>query len=188
MNGFTAKVPADGLYFDRLDVDGEKHSRTYYQNGKPVIYLVAIPDEDRPGKWTTGVRWQRKGKWLTHGWKLDSAAEAMAMIDAVAIGVEAISTGATYLGHVVAAAQEQVRDPEAAVGEGHGYMRVDAVGLCSRQDPPWGIGTRLVSSKWSAPKKIIGMDCVQIQLSSGLNTSGHWVNSLPADVKLAPEL
>lgn len=79
---------------------GMEHSRSYYLDGKQIMELRALPDPDRPGKWTTVVRYMRRDKWLSHGWgPLDSEEDAMAMIDAVGIGMEA-REAATYLGHV----------------------------------------------------------------------------------------
>jgi hypothetical protein len=105
--GYQEEVPTEGYYFDRVDVEGERHSRTYYVNGVRTIDLAALPDQDRPGKWSTAVRWLRRGKWLTHGWgPLGSEADAIGMIDAVAIGVEAFTGGCTFLGHLEKAPEE----------------------------------------------------------------------------------
>ncbi len=95
----TVKVPTEGLYWDRVDAEGDSHSRSYYLDGQHVMELVALPDPDKPGTWTAAVRWLRRDKWLTHGWALNSEAEATAMIDAVAIGMEARGAG-MFLGHV----------------------------------------------------------------------------------------
>ena len=99
MGDVTVKVPTKGLFFDRVDAEGDSHRRSYYLDGQHVMELVALPHAEKPGKWTAAVRYLRRGKWLTHGWELDSEAEALGMMDAVAIGLET-REAATFLGHV----------------------------------------------------------------------------------------
>ncbi len=101
MTTTTVKVPTKGLYFDRVDAEGDSHRRSYYLDGQHVMELVALPNPDKPGKWTTAVRFLRREKWCSHGWALDSEAEALGMIDAVAIGMET-REAATFLGNLKA--------------------------------------------------------------------------------------
>ena len=101
--GVPRIIPKKGSYFDRSDHPGELHSRTYYVDGVAVIYLVATLDQERPGKWTVGVRWLRRKKWNTHGWgPLADEKEAMTLMDAMGIGAEAMAGGCTFVGHLEA--------------------------------------------------------------------------------------
>jgi len=99
--GYQGAIPLEGAFFDRVDVEGECHSRIYYLNGTMVLAVNALPDKDRPGKWLGAVRWMRRGAWNSHGWsQLDSEASSLSMIDAVGIGFEAATGGAVYLGNL----------------------------------------------------------------------------------------
>lgn len=101
--GFKGEVPAEGHFFDRVDIEGEMHTRTQYRDGLQVLTMGATPDLDRPGKWNVVVAWNRRGKWHNTGWgPLDSEKDALAMMDAVGIGVEAITGGSICLQHLPA--------------------------------------------------------------------------------------
>ncbi len=177
--GFQGDLPPRGVYFDRVDEDGESHSRAYIHDGKAVIFMIATPDPDRPAKWTVGIRWHRREKWLTHGWgPLDSEADALQMMDAVGIGVEAISGGAMFLGH----AAELVRDPAAAMDEGNG-PRVDVASML-RANPTWGVGTMLTAAGWKVPKEIMTLDELDgVELRGG--GQRYFTKTLPSGVHVA---
>lgn len=115
--GYQGPIPAKGAFFDRVDVEGCSHSRTYWVDGTQRIQMVAAPDEDRPAVWRVGVRWLRRDQWRSHGWgNVRDENEALALLDAVAIGVEASIGGAMYIG----AYAESVRDRSAAEREASG--------------------------------------------------------------------
>lgn len=91
-------MTANGMTWTRSDVEGETHTREYFKDGRGVIQLAAIPDVDRVGKWQVSVRWNRRDKWHLHGWgPCDSEADAVSMIDAVGIGVEAAVGGTAFI-------------------------------------------------------------------------------------------
>jgi hypothetical protein len=171
--GHQGPIPKKGVYFDRVDVDGERHARTYYVDGKAVVYLVAVPDVERPGKWTTGARWCRKNKWATLGWgPLDTEAESLQMMDAVGIGAEAISGGSTFLGFVP-------EDKPKPAAESNGGPRPTASSLVAQEG--WKLGTVLTSTRWNENKTIGAIDEVDgVELVG--SASRYWAKSLPVDV------
>lgn len=99
--GYKGEVPAEGHFFDRVDVEGETHTRTQYLDGQQVLIIGASPDPERPGRWKVAVAWRRRGKWHNTGWgPLASEKDALAMMDAVGIGIEAITGGSVCLKHL----------------------------------------------------------------------------------------
>ena len=169
--GYQGAVPPEGAYFDRVDVDTERHSRTYHLNGQRIMDLVALPDPDRPGKWSTAVRWLRRGKWLPHGWgPLDSEKDALSMIDAVAIGVEAATGGCMFLGNL---------PPEVTKAPG---PRPKAMELVLANG--WPMGTILHSEKkWNGDKELQQIDSVEgVKLRDVNSRTSYWVKRLPPDV------
>jgi hypothetical protein len=181
----AVQVPTEGHYFDRVDVDGENHSRTYVANGQEVLYLQAVPDPERPGRWQVAVRWRRlaKGPKLhQHGWgPLESEKDALALMDAVGIGYEAACGGATCLGNLPE--QEAPAAPTEAPGEADPktVKRTKAVVACKAAG--WRAGTVLKSVCWAYEKVIRKVDELngEVVLYCQGNNSQQRAKTLPTD-------
>ena len=175
------QIPTEGHFFDRTDEDG--HTRTYYANGREMLYLQALADTERPGRWLVMVRWARLGKsakWLQSGWgPLDCEKDAMALMDAVGIGYEAASGGATCLGHLkelVPGAAVAVTEMAPKVGRTPAVMACRAAG--------WVSGTVLKAPAWAYQKTIRSIDerAGEIVLYCQDNNSTQRTRTLPTDV------
>lgn len=173
------KPPAEGVYFDRHDIEGEHHDRTYFVDGKACIHLLASPDADRPGKWQVLASWTRRGRHCVVGWgPIDTEAEALTLMDAVGIGAEGISGGAVFLGHL----QESAPAASEVEHEGGSTGRVQAFSLCASNG--WNSGAYLASQAWEdgkITKRIMAMDEQRgVELAGG--GSRYWTRTLPSDV------
>lgn len=160
------QIPTAGLFFDREDVEGELHTRTYYRDGQRVFDGVVKPDPDRPGRWQVAFRWRRRGKWLMHGWgPMEDESAGLALLDAAGVGVEALSDGSVFLGHVI---PESKTAPRPSAGE-----------TCRANG--WGPGTLLMSSRWQAPKPVQAIDPTGAVTLNGPG-GRYQVQTFPADV------
>lgn len=176
------QVPKQGHYFDRSDVGG--HTRTYYADGREVLFMQGAPDPERPGKWAVMVRWVRRNKsvkWLTHGWgPLDSEADALALMDSVGVGYEAGCGGATCLGHL----KELVPGAPVAVTEAAPKVgRTGAVAACKAAG--WGPGAVLKAPAWAYQKTIRQVDETngEVVLYCQDNNSTQRTKTLPTNAE-----
>jgi len=86
----------------RLDLENS-HTRVYVvvedEQRERRIQVGSIKSLEQPGKWTVHARWTlaSSDRELFHTWWVDSEAEALRLMDAIAIGVATAIGPAVYV-------------------------------------------------------------------------------------------